>query len=529
MDEQMITSTISREILPLTKTSVLVVDDRPDGLLALEAVLTTEQYDLVKASSGREALQLALYQDFAVILLDVQMPEMDGFETAKLLRENPRTQNTPIIFVTAINKELRHINQGYESGAVDYIFKPLDPFILKSKVDIFVDLYNKNVQIRRQSALLRRIEIQEKERQLQELRQESRKQYIDLADAIPHMVITIQNDGKLEHCNQYWYEYTGLDIDDKSMPWEMVVYPQDVKKLLVLWIRRKRNLDNFQMEARIRQKDGVYKWHLVRFVSEMREDEIIGWIITATDIDNIKKAEKKFRLLSKELDRSNKELEQFAFVASHDLQEPLKIISSYLDLISFKYKEKLDEKALSFIKAAQEGSHRSQRLIRDLLEFARVGIKQKTFSEVDFNQVFNQAKNNLLITIKDKEAEIICDSLPTLLADQMQMVQLFQNVLANAMKYCDNKPKIIIEAKESDEEWIFSIKDNGIGIDKQYYDKIFIIFQRLHLMKEYEGTGMGLAICKKIIERHHGRIWVDSTPGEGSIFHFSLPERPYLL
>ena len=142
------------------------MDDRPEGLLAMEAVLSSDQYNLFKASSGQEALRYALFNDFAVILLDVQMPEMDGFETATLLRQNYRTQDTPIIFVTAINKEVRHINQGYEKGAVDYIFKPFDPFILKSKVNIFVDLFKKNLQIKQQEALLRHVEAQEKERQI---------------------------------------------------------------------------------------------------------------------------------------------------------------------------------------------------------------------------------------------------------------------------------------------------------------------------------------------------------------------------
>src|ERR1700691_3321831 len=180
---------------PLTRTNILVVDDRPDGLLALEAVLSCDQYNLFKASSGQEALRYSLFNDFAVILLDVQMPELDGFETAQLLRENYRSQDTPIIFVTAINKEIRHINQGYESGAVDYIFKPFDPFILKSKVNIFVDLFEKNLQIERQAALLRHIESLEKERQISEIEQEGNRSYAFLADAAPHSIIKVDPSG----------------------------------------------------------------------------------------------------------------------------------------------------------------------------------------------------------------------------------------------------------------------------------------------------------------------------------------------
>src|SRR5580698_2163685 len=199
MAEQMMDIMAVPEVQPATRTNVLVVDDRPEGLLAMEAVLSSDQYNLFKANSGHEALRYALFNDFAVILLDVQMPELDGFETAKLLRENHRSKDTPIIFVTAINKEIRHINQGYENGAVDYIFKPFDPFILKSKVNVFVDLFEKNLQIKRQAALLRHNESQEKERQISEIEQEGNRSYAFLADAAPHSIIKVDPSGEVEY------------------------------------------------------------------------------------------------------------------------------------------------------------------------------------------------------------------------------------------------------------------------------------------------------------------------------------------
>jgi len=202
MAEQITDTKAGIEIQPLTRTAnILVVDDRADGLLAMEAVLSCDQYNLFKASSGQEALRQALFNDFAVILLDVQMPEMDGFQTANLLRENYRSKHTPIIFVTAINKEVRHINQGYENGAVDYIFKPFDPLILKSKVNIFVDLFEKNLQIKRQTAFIRQKELQEKEKQISEIRQESLRSYTHLADAVPHSIVKVQPSGEVEYFN----------------------------------------------------------------------------------------------------------------------------------------------------------------------------------------------------------------------------------------------------------------------------------------------------------------------------------------
>ncbi len=508
-----------------TKVNILVVDDRPDGLLALEAMLSCENYNLIKASSGREALQYAALYDFAVILLDVQMPELDGFETAKLLRENYRSKNTPIIFVTAINKENRHINQGYESGAVDYIFKPFDPLILQSKVDIFVELFKKNLEIKQQAALLRELELQENARQMSELQEESLRRYVNLADAVPHMVLKISRDGKIEYLNQRCYHYVGLLTSASFEEWKIVIHPKDRRKFLVFWLHmRRQQLQNHQIEIRIRgENDGTYRWHLVKVVAEVNDDEVIGWIATATDIDYVKKTEESFRGLSEELNRSNKDLEQFAFVASHDLQEPLRIVSSYVDLLLLKQKGKLDDSSKEILDVVKIGVTRAQRLIRDLLEYARIGIKEKKFYDADLKNIVGQAVFNISLLIKEKNAQITYDPLPALAVDEIQMVQVFQNFLANSLKYCQQSPKIHIGAKKITHEWIFSVADNGIGIDSKYFDKIFVIFQRLHHVDQYQGTGIGLAICKKIIERHDGRIWVESELNKGTTFYFTIP------
>ncbi|MCR4337663.1 MAG: ATP-binding protein [Candidatus Omnitrophica bacterium] len=509
------------------KANILIVDDRPEGLLTLEAVLSSKKYNLVKATSGSEALSHILYYDFAVILLDVQMPELDGFETAKLIREHQRSKETPIIFVTAINKETSHIYRGYEAGAVDYIFKPLDPIILQSKVDVFVDLFNKNLKIKYQAELLHEMEVREKERQMVELEKESLRRYVNLADAVPHIIIKIQKDGRIEYSNQRWCDYTGIHYElNHWKNWQWVVHPQDRRQLLVFWLRSHREgCLNFQIQVRIRRaKDGLYRWHLARFVAEFRNQELIGWIGTGTDIDDLKKSEQRLQSLSESLDRSNRELEQFAFVASHDLQEPLRIISSYLDLLNLKYKDKLDDDAREFIAVTKDAASRAQKLILDLLEYARVGIKKMEFNEVNFESVFNQVLQNFSLLIKERGAEIVHTPLPTLIADHLQMVQIFQNLISNSLKYCDHAPRIEIKAEKKSKEWIFSFKDNGIGIDSQYYDRIFVIFQRLHTMTQYQGTGIGLALCKKIVERHRGKIWVESMPQQGTTFYFSIPE-----
>lgn len=517
-------ATLAREeIQVMTKTNVLVVDDRPDGLLVLEAVLADKNYDLVKASSGREALNHALCLDFAVILLDVQMPELDGFETAKLLRENHRSKGTPIIFVTAINKEIRHINQGYESGAVDYVFKPFDPFILKSKVDVFVDLFNKNQQIQRQAALIQKIEVQEKERQLAELRQESLRHYTSLADAIPHIIVKIHPEGRVEYFNQRWYKYSGFKSD---VDWQLVIHPQDRRKFLMFWrCLHRDHLYTSQIELRLRDsQDGIHRWHLIRAVAETKNGEITNWICTCTDIDDIKKGQEAYRILSTELNRSNKELEEFAYIASHDLKEPLNVVSSFVWLLEKRLQLKLEDKEKEYLKFIKQGINQAQTLIKGVLEYSLVAQK-RSVEMVDLSSVLEEVFINLKFFIEKAAAKITYDPMPKIMINHSEMIQLFQNLVANALKYKSEKPLVIhISNYFKNDMWFFSIKDNGIGIDPQFKERIFDMFQRLHAPSEYSGTGIGLAICKKIVEHYGGKIWVESKVNEGATFYFSIKQ-----
>jgi PAS domain S-box-containing protein len=523
MAEPTIDTKLGAEIQLITRTNILVVDDRPDGLLALEAVLCSDQYDLIKASSGQEALQHALFNDFAVILLDVQMPGMDGFQTASLLRENHRSKDTPIIFVTAINKEIRHINQGYESGAVDYIFKPFDPFILRSKVHIFVDLFKKNLQIKQQAALLRHLESQEKERQISELTQESYRSYTHLADAVPHSIIKVKPSGEVEYFNQQWLDYTGFKLE---IDWKSLAHPKDRRKFLVFWLRMCRhNMQAYEVEIRLRcAQDGIYRWHLVRAVPDIKNGENICWIVSCTDIDNIKRTEESFKVLSQELNRSNKELEEYAYVASHDLKEPLHVVSSFVYLLEKRFQPKLDDHEKQYLKFIKEGIGQAQRLIKDLLEYSCIG-KTKSFELVDVTSVLTDVFTNLRIIIDETGAGIHYDPMPQITANYFEMTQLFQNLIVNAIKYRSQKPlEIRITARSEGGMWVFSIKDNGIGIDSQFKERIFDMFQRLHAKNEYSGTGIGLAICKKIVENHGGKIWLDSASGDGTTFYFTIKQ-----
>jgi len=224
------------------------------------------------------------------------------------------------------------------------------------------------------------------------------------------------------------------------------------------------------------------------------------------------------------LELSNKDLEQFAYVASHDLQEPLRMVSSFTQLLAKRYQGKLDKDADDFIDYIVAGAKRMQTLINDLLTYSRVDTRGESFKPMDSEATFSQATANLKVAIEEAEAVITHDPLPPLIADNSQIVQLFQNLLGNAIKFHGKEPpRIHVSARQENNEWVFSFRDNGIGIAPEYFDRVFVIFQRLHSREEYPGTGTGLAICKRIVERHGGRIWVESEINKGSTFYFAIP------
>ena len=236
------------------------------------------------------------------------------------------------------------------------------------------------------------------------------------------------------------------------------------------------------------------------------------------------RAEEELKQTMSKLARSNKELEEFAHIASHDLQEPLRMVSSYTQLLQRRYKDKLDSDANEFIGYAVDGAKRMQTLINDLLVYSRITTQGHPLEATNFSDVFARAVTNLAGSIEDSGAIVTQDSLPTLPADASQLVSVFQNLIGNGIKYHgDHPPRMHVSAVEDGDEWLFSFKDNGIGIESEFAERIFQIFQRLHSKAKYAGTGIGLAICKKVIERHDGRIWVESEPQKGSTFYFTLP------
>jgi PAS domain S-box-containing protein len=313
----------------------------------------------------------------------------------------------------------------------------------------------------------------------------------------------------------------GLSVKDISHPDDRDVTDGARRRLLGGELR------SVQFEKRYLRSDGEPFWVelTIGLVRDARGEPLYE-IAVFNDITERKEAEAMLNEAHQELKRSNAELEQFAYVASHDLQEPLRMVSSYTQLLQRRYKEKFDGDANEFMGYIVDGAARMKQLIEDLLAYSRVGTRGKDFKPVEVEAALRRAVANLRAAITESGASVSNDPLPPVEADDLQLAQLFQNLIGNALKFRSSSvPRIHISVSQTDSEYQFAVADNGIGIEPQYFERIFMVFQRLHNKGEYPGTGIGLAICKKVVERHGGRIWVDSTPGGGSTFRFTLPRR----
>ena len=420
----------SEKIVVNTKPEIklLLVDDREDNLFSIEAILQRDGYVLRKANSGRAALKALLKeQDFTLILMDVQMPDLNGFETATMIYEREKLRHIPIIFITAHDHSDENIFKGYQMGGVDYIYKPVNPDLLRAKVGVFVELYKKTHQLMAQ------------EQRLKSVNQNLQK-----------------------------------EIQERTLSEQKV------------------NLLNQQLMENILQ-----------------------------------------------LKATNEELDRFAYVASHDLQEPLRKIMIFGDRLANKYNEVLGDDAKEYLERMRKASERMQLLINNILDFSKFSAASQSFEQTDLNRLVEEVLSDLEIEIERKRAIIHVDELPSLCVIPGQFRQLIQNLLSNSLKFSksDVIPRINIHSEtlkgrelpaapniNANEEYCrINVEDNGIGFDEEYAEKIFVIFQRLHSNHIFEGTGIGLSICKKIVEKHNGLISATSIPDKGSVFSVVLP------
>jgi PAS domain S-box-containing protein len=527
------------------KVKILLVDDAPDNLVSLGAALDTLSEELVYARSGKEALRHLLEADFAAILLDVKMPDMDGFETAELIRSRPKSRHTPILFLTGFKNE-EHLFRGYDLGAVDYLFKPIVPEVLRSKVAVFVELSRRADQLQDQAKLLAG--------QTATLRK-AEQRFRRLLEAAPDAMVICRENGEIVLVNTRTESMLGHSREELlgqhirllvpewtyDLPWPLdedtvadpvpLVAPRELNAVH----RDGRNIPIEISASPLEVDEGLLITSAIRDISERKKaeqarakvEEEVRLLNSHLEELNAH-LEERVLARTEELRRSNEELEQFAYVASHDLQEPLRTVSVYTQLLARHYGSVLNASgdAPLFMEFITQSAQRMEYLIRDLLQFSQIdcaGVEQLT--SISSESSFNEAVTNLTTSIDEHSATITRDPLPRVKGDPIQLTRLFQNLISNAIKYRspDQPPVIHVSARLSGRDWLFSITDNGIGIEPQYAEKVFGIFKRLH-GRDNPGTGIGLAICKKIVARHGGRIWVESQLGAGATFHFTLPE-----
>jgi len=529
-------------VLSPKKVKILLVDDTPENLVALEAALESLGEDLVLAHSGKEALRHLLEDDYGAILLDVKMPDMDGFETAELIRSRPKSRNTPILFLTGYKNE-EHLFRGYNLGAVDFLFKPIVPEVLRSKVAVFVELSRKAELLEQQAAVLR-----EQARVLQRAEQ----QFRSLLEAAPDAMVICDATGQIvlvNSCAESLFGYTREEMLGEHIRKLVPAWAIDQD----FWLGEGLSSGSLQRASAPMELDGVRRDGAIFPLEISRSPlQVEGELLVTTAIRDITVrkrieqeravAEEQIRNLNAHLEqlnahleervqertealmRSNDELAQFAYVASHDLQEPLRTVSLYTQLLADRYGKSLDSTGRTFIDFIVDNSLRMEQLIRDLLEYSSVDAATRELAPTSCDAALDFAIRNLELGIAETGACIDREALPMVRGELTQFVRLFQNLIGNSIKYRhpDRPPHIQVKATRHGRDWVFSVRDNGAGIESEYAERVFGIFKRLH-GREKPGTGMGLAICRKIVSHMGGRIWVESVPGEGSNFLFRLP------
>jgi signal transduction histidine kinase/CheY-like chemotaxis protein len=482
---------------------ILIVDDKPENIFSLKTILELHSFPTDTALSGEEALKKILRQSYALIILDVQMPGMDGFEVAEAIGGYSKAREIPIIFLSAANTDKKFITKGYTSGGSDYITKPIDPDILLLKVKTFYRLYEQNSELNRiQTSLRSEIEFRKK---VQDELQERAGELHSILESIPQIAFTTGADGKIEFVNEHWLQYS---VSKQEFP---PTHPDD-PDLAVRWEKTVASGQALEMEVRVRPiGKEEYRFHLLRAIPIREGETVTKWVGTFTDIEDQKQAVKK--------------KDEFISIASHELKTPLTTIKAYTQLLDRAIAT--DDPTKTYVERTLVQIRKLDNLIVDLLDLSKIESGKLKFNRklFTFETTLSSAVEMIRQTYPDYQITRRGTADVQLYGDETRIEQVIINYLTNAVKYSpENKETHIDTSIAPDGRLLVRVKDFGIGISKEDQSNIFSKFYRVEeAANRFQGLGIGLYICAEIIRRHEGEYGVESEPGQGSAFYFSIP------
>jgi PAS domain S-box-containing protein len=513
---------------PEPKVNVLLVDDHLENLLALEAILEGLGQHLVKAQSGEEALRCLLNQDFAVILLDVQMPGMDGFETATLIRHRPRSQHTPIIFLTAYSTSDKQMFKGYSLGAVDYLFKPIEPEILTSKVSVFVDLFKKTEEVKRQATELAAVNA--------ELR-ESEERFRSLSACSPVGIFLTDMEGCCTYTNPRFQAICGLTFE-KSLGngWLQSVHPEDRQRVKTDWSSWTISNQEYSGEFRCQTPEGrIHQVHVRASPMLSPQGELLGHVGTLEDITDRKQAEEaraqiiREQVARKEAEAANRMKDEFLATLSHELRTPLNSVLGWARLLRTRaFDQATVTRALETI---ERNAQAQAQLIEDILDVSRIirGKLQLNLRPIHLIPVMEAAIDAVQPVAEGKslQLEISLEQAPKqVCGDPDRIQQIVWNLLTNAIKFTPEGGTIKVQVVQVDEMARIQVRDTGIGIEPEFLPYVFDRFRQADstTTRSHGGLGLGLAIVRHLVELHHGKVYAESEgEGKGATFTLELP------
>ena len=482
---------------------ILIVDDHPENIFSLKTILELHGFPVDTASSGEEALKKILKRSYALIILDVQMPGMDGFEVADIISGYNSAKDIPVIFVSAVNTDKNFITRGYASGAIDYVVKPIDPDILLLKVKTFYRLYEQNRALNEMQEILKKEVAYRKNAQAET--HEKVKELHSILESIPQIAFTANEEGKIEFVNRHWYSYS---VSGNLFPPHLPGDPD----ILAAWEKAVSRNESLELEVRIRQLNQErYRFHLLRTIPILKNGSVLKWVGTFTDIDEQKKvAEKK---------------DEFISIASHELKTPLASIKAYVQLLD-RVTER-EDKSKTYVERTLAQVNKLDNLISDLLDISKIesGKLQLNCTHFDFEKMMGNAIDIIQQTYPSHNIVRTGSVGIPVFGDEMRIEQVVLNYINNAIKYSPSSKEVRVHAAvNKDECLVVSVQDFGVGIPAEKQQQVFGKFFRVEdTSNHFQGLGIGLYICAEILQKHNGTFWVESEPGKGSIFYFSIP------